>query len=88
MKYIVGSVVKSTKGRDKGNLFVVVELVKNCAIIVDGQQRKLLAQKKKNLKHLFLLKKHTSLIDLIENNRVCDADIYQFILNYKSLQKN
>ena len=50
---IVGRVVRSKAGRDKGKFFVVVDLIDdNYVYLADGVLRKLSAPKKKKIKHL------------------------------------
>ena len=48
----VGDVVKSLKGRDKDNLFLVISVDGEKAKIVDGRVRKVLTPKLKKVKHL------------------------------------
>ena len=48
----VGDVVLSTSGRDKNKIFLVVSIENRVARIVDGKTHKILAPKKKNVKHL------------------------------------
>ncbi len=49
----VGQVVKSRAGRDKGNIFLVLNIVdEEHVLIVDGDLRKLDNPKKKKIKHL------------------------------------
>ena len=70
-----GDVVKSVKGRDKDNLFLVVKTEGNFAYLADGCVRKITALKKKNQKHLELVKSAV-LIELAEkiscNNAVAN----------------
>lgn len=50
---VVGQVVKSRAGRDKGNVFLVLEILDDKhALIIDGDLRKLDNPKKKKVKHL------------------------------------
>ena len=50
---VVGQVVKSRAGRDKGNIFLVLEILDSeYVLIVDGDIRKLDNPKKKKIKHL------------------------------------
>jgi ribosomal protein L14E/L6E/L27E len=50
---VVGQVVKSRAGRDKGNIFLVLEILdESHVLIVDGDIRKLDNPKKKKIKHL------------------------------------
>ena len=67
MEGVIGRLVKSRAGRDKGRFFVVMSVLDdNYVFIADGDLRKIEKQKKKKLKHLnftntilneFLLKK-------------------------------
>ena len=50
-----GEVVISLQGRDKGCYYVITEVVKDGALVVNGVTRKLVNPKKKNVKHLKLL---------------------------------
>ena len=48
----VGDVVKSVAGRDKGRIFLSVEVTNNIVYVTDGKVRKVSHLKKKNVKHL------------------------------------
>lgn len=49
----IGQVVKSRAGRDKGRIFVVLDIIdKEYVYVVDGDLRKLDNPKKKKVKHL------------------------------------
>lgn len=51
----VGQVVKSRAGRDKGRIFLVVDIIDDqFVLVVDGDIRKLDNPKKKKLKHLIV----------------------------------
>lgn len=51
--YVIGRMVISTQGHDKGRCFLVVQIVDDrYVIIADGQTRKMAHPKKKQLKHL------------------------------------
>ncbi len=73
----VGRVVLSKAGRDKGNFFVITDILdENYVIISDGVKRKLKTPKKKKLKHLDL--KPVVLDEIakkIEIKRLSDSDI-------------
>jgi ribosomal protein L14E/L6E/L27E len=47
-----GDLVKSTLGRDKDNVFIVVSVNERIAFIADGKIHKIQRTKKKNVKHL------------------------------------
>ncbi|NLV88963.1 MAG: hypothetical protein GX021_06335 [Tissierellia bacterium] len=51
----IGQVVKSRAGRDKGRVFLVLEVIDDqYVLIVDGDLRKLENPKRKKLKHLMV----------------------------------
>ncbi len=51
----IGQVVKSRAGRDKGKIFLVLEIVDDeHLLVVDGDLRKLDRPKKKKIKHLII----------------------------------
>ncbi len=51
-----GDIVQSTKGRDRGTIYVVVELLPpRYCLVSDGSKRKVLEPKKKSHRHLKLL---------------------------------
>ena len=50
-----GQVVKSRAGRDKGRIFLVLDIIDNeNLLVVDGDLRKLDKPKKKKIKHLIV----------------------------------
>lgn len=49
---MIGQIVCSKKGRDKGSFLVVVEKGENFVMVCDGKERPLERPKKKNTKHL------------------------------------
>lgn len=52
---LIGQVVKSKSGRDKGRIFLVLEVIdQEYVLIVDGELRKLDKPKKKKIKHLII----------------------------------
>jgi ribosomal protein L14E/L6E/L27E len=52
MDFEIGCAVKSTAGRDKGKLLVVMETGQNDVFVCDGKERPLQRPKKKNPRHL------------------------------------
>ena len=84
---VVGSVVFSRAGRDKGNFFLVTEIVDDTFVkICDGDIRKLDRPKLKKMKHV----KNTG--DIIENiaeklvngTKVYDAEVFSALRLYNS----
>ncbi len=49
---MVGTVVISKAGRDKGKAMVIVEVAENHLLVCDGKERRLERPKRKNPKHL------------------------------------
>lgn len=49
-----GTVVKSLKGHDSGEYYVVVKTDGKYVYVANGKTKKLSAPKRKNLKHLFV----------------------------------
>ena len=52
MEVLVGSVVRSLAGHDKGGYFIVLKISGDCAYLADGKLRKAESPKKKKLKHI------------------------------------
>lgn len=53
----IGQVVRSKAGRDKGRVFVIIDILDDkYVLIVDGDLRKLDKPKKKKIKHLIVYK--------------------------------
>ncbi len=52
MEVLIGSVVRSKAGRDKGDLFIVLSREGEYAYLANGELRKVDTPKKKKLKHL------------------------------------
>ena len=48
----IADVVRSTAGRDKGDLFFVMSAEKDRVLVADGKTRKISKQKSKNPKHI------------------------------------
>ena len=51
---MVGKIVYSNKGRDKGKYLVVINCDENYVWVADGKERKLQSPKRKNIKHISL----------------------------------
>lgn len=78
----IGQVVKSRAGRDKGRVFLVIDIIDNeNLLIVDGDLRKLDKPKKKKIKHLIVYNTiMDSLIYKLENNiKVNNAHIRKLL---------
>ena len=51
---MVGKIVYSLSGRDKGKCLVVINCDNNYGFVADGKERKLESPKRKNIKHISL----------------------------------
>ncbi len=78
-----GQVVMSKAGRDKGKLFVVLNVEESYAFIADGSLRKIEKPKKKKMKHLI---KYNIIDDsirgrLISGKKITNAELRKILLN-------
>jgi ribosomal protein L14E/L6E/L27E len=88
-KELIGSVVRSTAGRDAGKLFIVIKVLDEKYVEVsDGSLRKLANPKKKRVKHLHITNVTAEEIKacLLENKDVSNAMIKKF-LQLKDIDK-
>lgn len=84
-EFQVGSLVKSTAGRDENKTYLIVKLLKNdfCEL-VDGNTKTFEKPKKKNKKHLSAVgvKIETVAKKLNDNLKVYDAEVYSAIKKF------
>ena len=87
---IVGRVVCSKAGRDKGKIFIVVDLIDdNYVYLADGVLRKLSSPKKKKIKHLAAKSDCVTNIreKLLEGKKVFDSEIRSALDGFGYLNK-
>ena len=90
-----GQLVRSRRGRDKDNYFLVYTWDDNFVYVVDGDWRKIQEPKKKNIKHLWYTNKVSPEIGakLSRGEKVTNADIREALgkllleMNYKMVDK-
>ena len=82
MQFKVGSLVISTHGKDKGQLYFVKEIIDNHASLVNGYNRTINKPKTKSLKHINLIKNYNLDFKLLKD---CDI-IYKIKCLSKSLK--
>jgi ribosomal protein L14E/L6E/L27E len=90
-----GQLVRSRRGRDKDNYFLVYAWDENFVYVVDGDWRKIQEPKKKNIKHLWYTNKVSPEIEakLSQGEKVTNADIREALgkllleMNYKMVDK-
>ncbi len=86
----VGSIVYSKAGRDKKRCFVIVGIDENAAhdgfvYVCDGRLRKIENPKKKNLRHLEIVKTGGGVFtEKIINGKVADCELQNYIAAFES----
>ena len=78
--FSVGAVVSATAGREKGELFLIVNENGEYAYLINGKSRTIENPKKKNKKHLHLLCK--SEVAGLDMTSLSDAQVINFLNNY------
>jgi large subunit ribosomal protein L14e len=85
----VGDLVVSTKGRDAGTTYVIINKVdSNYVRLVDGNHKKFINPKLKKTKHIKLLNIKLEKIEakIKENTKIFDSEVYSAIK--KALENN
>ena len=72
-----GCLAYSKSGHDKGSLYVVIGMYENNVFLSDGRTRKVSSPKKKNLKHIQLIKN-----EKLYQEQLNDTDIKRAIKLY------
>ncbi|HEY5555810.1 KOW domain-containing RNA-binding protein [Acetobacterium sp.] len=85
--FIIGQVVRSNAGRDKGQFMVVVEVVdENFTLVCNGKLRKVNNPKKKKIKHL--AKTNHIVIEIQEKilngKKITNAEIRKILESYRT----
>jgi ribosomal protein L14E/L6E/L27E len=84
MNLTIGSLVYSTAGHDKGNLFVIISEAGEYVYLADGKYRTVKKPKKKNKKHVKPVDREGYSLELIKENAVAaDEEIKYFIKRFK-----
>lgn len=83
----IGSFVKSKKGRDKDNIYIVKEIFDGKVALVDGYGKKLDGPKIKNIKHIEPLGATAEKIatKFAQNQKVFDAEVFSAIKKFKNI---
>ena len=76
--YCSGAIVQSIAGREKNEIFLILKTEGDYAYLINGKNRKIECPKKKNFKHLQLLKKSSDL----DINKLTNADVIKFLKDY------
>ncbi|MDF1616038.1 KOW domain-containing RNA-binding protein [Petrocella sp. FN5] len=85
IKIELGQVVKSTAGRDCGELFIILDIKEAYVYIADGKRRRIEAPKKKKYKHIQITYKIADEIagKLKHNEKITNADIRNSLKDYQ-----
>ena len=84
----VGSVCVSTAGHDEGSLLVVVAgLDRDHVYVADGKARKLIAPKKKKMRHLSMITKLSESATNVLQQGICNDSFLRKILRASSQEK-
>lgn len=78
--FLKGACVQATAGREKGEIFIIINESGNDAYLVNGQARTIENPKKKRKKHLHLLCK--SELTGLDMSQLTDALVKNFLNNY------
>ena len=81
-----GEFARSLSGHDKGELYIIIEEHEDFLMLCDGRLKPLEKLKKKNLKHVQIVKKHIYNEEIIEklqrNERLYNEEIKRAIKLY------
>lgn len=87
-KIINGCIVMAISGREKNNIYMVLNKENQFVYLVNGKSRPLNAPKKKNIKHIIFKKSDNNLANKINNKSISDSDIIKTLKEYKSFKKS
>jgi ribosomal protein L14E/L6E/L27E len=89
LKIEVGRLVKSLKGHDAGNIYMIIKQEDDFVWLSDGDYKKLDKPKKKRIKHVEPLEKVSFTIagKTLDNKLIHNQEIYSRIKQYKEIQK-
>ena len=77
-EFCSGAVVRAIAGREKNEIFVILKIENNFAYLINGKSRPLECPKKKNFRHLQMLKSNSDLnLNLIKN-----CDVIKYLKDY------
>lgn len=85
MDTIIGRYVWSNAGRDKDQLFIIINVIDDCHVLIaDGNLRRIDHPKKKKLKHLKITNKVADGVSqtVLTKKRLTDADLQDAVLRY------
>lgn len=73
-----GAVVRATYGRDKNSIYIIKYVDNNFAYLINGKEKPIDCPKKKNFKHLKLLKKQVD----FDVDTCANCDVIKYLKDY------
>lgn len=85
ISYPIGGFVKSTAGRDKDDLFIILRENSEYVYLVDGIYRRMDKPKRKNKKHVQIIHHQDAKLSskLLNSEHVRDEDVKRALAVYK-----
>lgn len=89
-EYFIGQLVFSKSGRDKGKLFIVVDIEGEYLYLADGKLRKVEKPKKKKNKHVQKTNYVVETIKqkILEDSKLSNADVRKALIQYLEASSN
>lgn len=79
----IGDIVKSIKGRDINNIYMVKDIVNGYCYLIDGKKNHYLKPKKKNLKHVRLIENFAICFKQFKNANSINNNVIEKLKIYK-----
>ena len=88
MEYAKAQIVRSAAGRDRGELFCVLDVDGDCLLLADGKRRKTVAPKRKKAKHTQCVGAfgHPVLSRLAQGAPVSDSEIRRALAAFRAME--
>lgn len=82
---MTGMLASSKAGHDRNNIYVIIKEEAEYIYLVDGKSRTIEKPKKKNKKHIQIIKKcpDANLLDMIKSGKADDVIISKYIHKYE-----
>lgn len=83
---LLGSIARSTAGRDKDKIFVIVGVLDEAYVLIaDGRSRKIEKPKKKKLKHLRAVGQSEYAAELLAENKLTNKTAAKITASYHTV---
>ena len=82
---MIGKMVISKAGHDKDEIYFVLSVDKNMALVTDGKYKTIEKPKKKNIKHLQIINKETEVgRKIVNSEKIINEEVKRQIKLYKA----